>query len=114
MTLSTNNTSVHLLDSNNPEYRIHYLDYPRVEFLNLTHTPRKRSDELSFDEAELSFAQEFLFSLANLAVAVEAHGFVGTLSSNWCVLIDHLQRTRGDGGYDYFSLDLGSFFSTCY
>ena len=83
------------------------LRYQRVQFLDLG---------LQFPEHHLrtDFVGELLFSLANLFVAVEASGFVGTLSSNWCAMILHLERTRGDGGYDYLSLDKGSAFTTCF
>jgi hypothetical protein len=61
-----------------------------------------------------TFVSEFLYSMANLYVAIEADGFVGTLTSNWCTMIHHLERTRGDGGYEYFSMDYGSAFTTCF
>ena len=40
-----------------------------------------------------------LFGLLNLLLALEADFFVGTLSSNWCRLIDELRqaRAREDG-----------------
>lgn len=28
--------------------------------------------------------------------------------------IMHLERTRGDGGYEYFSMDTGSAFTSCF
>lgn len=60
------------------------------------------------------YVNEFMFSMANLIAAVEASGFIGTLSSNWCSMIHHLERTRGDGGYDYLSVDRGSVFTECF
>ena len=44
----------------------------------------------------------------------KADGFVGSLSSNWCAMIMHLERTRGDGGFDYHSVDIGSAFTSCF
>lgn len=60
------------------------------------------------------FAREWVLSLANLYVASEAGGFVGSLSSNWCTMIAKLARTRGDGGADYHSVDRGSIYSDCF
>lgn len=58
--------------------------------------------------------REWFMSLANLFVATEADGFVGTLTSNWCTMIAKLARTRGDGGAEYFSVDRGSFYTSCF
>ncbi len=90
-----------------PEYRFHYLDYDRVRYLklNVTHD--------SSLAKEISYPSELIYSLANLHVATEASGFVGTLSSSWCMMIQYLERTRGDAGYDYYSVDRGSSFTTC-
>jgi len=90
-----------------PSYRFHYLQYPRLEFLDLG---------LDFVDrgVVMDWVDEFMFSMANLYVASEADAFVGTLSSNWCMMILHLERTRGDGGFDYHSLDVGSPHTTCY
>ena len=53
--------------------------------------------------------------MANLAVSVDgADGFVCTLSSSWCSLTLMLERTRGDGGYDFQSVDSGSQYTTCF
>ena len=49
--------------------------------------------------------REMIASMANLYVAVQADFFVGSLSSNWCRLIHELERTRGDAGYDYYTVD---------
>ena len=51
---------------------------------------------------------EFLYSFANLLVSVQADYFVGTLSSNWCRLVNELQRTRGDEGRTYHSVDVSA------
>lgn len=56
---------------------------------------------------------EFIASFANLVVAIQANFFVGSLSSNWCRLIHELERTRGDGGFEYLSVD-GSQYSRCF
>ena len=65
-----------------PEYRFHYLRYPCKEYLDLglrlAHVPYHRDTD---------FVQEFMYSMANLHVAAEASAFVGTLSSNWCIMV---------------------------
>lgn len=61
-----------------------------------------------------NFVNELMMAMANLYVASEADGFVGTLSSNWCMMIHHLERTRGDGGFDYYSMDAGTVFTLCF
>ena len=49
--------------------------------------------------------REMIASMANLYVATQADFFIGSLTSNWCRLIHELERTRGDAGYDYYSVD---------
>lgn len=93
-----------------PDYRFHFLRQRRYEMLDLSGD----NGNISSKKDAIDYSSEFLFSMANLFVATEATGFVGTLSSNWCVMINHLQRTRGDAGYDYLSVDKGSAFSTCF
>jgi hypothetical protein len=90
-----------------PEYRFHFLRYSRYEYLDLG---------LKYPKEYLrtDFVREMVLSLANLFVATEAQGFVGSLSSNWCAMIMHLERTRGDGGFDYLSVDTGSAFTSCF
>lgn len=83
---------------------VYYLDYDRVEHLSLN----------GAGDPSVDYPFEFVFAMANLYVAVEAYGFIGTLSSNWCALIQYMERTRGDGGSDYHSLDMGSAWSTCF
>ena len=60
--------------------------------------------------------REFLYSLANLYISVDgASGYVGTLSSSWCSMIYMLERSRGDGGYDYLSVGTtGSAYAKCF
>ena len=96
-----------LLYTQYPDFVYHFLRHKRHVFLDLA--LRNESLVRSTD-----FVAEFVFSMANLYVATEASGFVGSLTSNWCVMIHHLERTRGDGGYDYLSVDKGSAFSTCF
>ena len=65
-----------------PEYRFHFLRYPRREYLdlglnNLDNVYHRNTD----------WVNEFLYSMANLYVAAEAQHFVGTLSSNWCMMV---------------------------
>lgn len=70
-----------------PEYRFHYLRYPRREYLDLglqyAHLPYHHDTD---------FVQEFVYSMANLHVAAEAAAFVGTLSSNWCIMVSTNSR----------------------
>lgn len=65
-----------------PEYRFHALRYPRKEFLDLALS----HPHLTYHQGT-DYVDEMLFSLANLYVASEAHAFVGTLSSNWCMMV---------------------------
>lgn len=86
-----------------PGYNFFLLAYPRQEKLML------------YDKVvDFDYADEFLYSMANLYAATHAQGFVGTLTSNWCALIMEIERTRGDGGSDYASLDQGSSLSVCF
>ncbi len=87
-----------------PNYRFHFLRYHRSLYLDFRDVSGENSD----------FVHEFMFSFANLFVASEAQGFVGTLSSNWCGLIFQMERTRGDGGFEYLSIDRGSAYTTCF
>ena len=90
-----------------PQYRFHFLNFRRLEYLDLG-----LKDPNVYCRTD--YIYEFLMSMANLYVAAEAYGFVGSLTSNWCAMIMHLERTRGDGGYDYLSVDRGSAFTTCF
>jgi hypothetical protein len=65
-------------------------------------------------EKDIDFVEEFVMSMANLYISIHADFFVGTLTSSWCSLINSLQRTRGDGGIDYNSLDYGSSYTVCF
>lgn len=88
-------------------------NYPELEIYHLAYH-RVRTMRVSVME-DLDYPYEFVFSLANLYLAVEADGFVGTLTSNWCAIIQYLQHTRGDGGMQYHSLDQrGSAYSQCF
>ena len=90
-----------------PEYNFYFLKYDRMEILDFVDS---RQDPLYKQD----FVDEFVYSMANLFVAVEANAFIGSLSSNWCILINYLQRTRGDGGEDYLSVDGGTTYSVCF
>ncbi len=58
------------------------MQYPRKEYLDLGLHQQQVGYHSSTD-----YADEWLFSLANLYVASEAQAFVGTLSSNWCMMV---------------------------
>ena len=53
----------------------------------------------------IDYQMDFFMSMSNLFVSIEADFFVGTIASGWCQMIDHLQRTRGDGGAHYNAVD---------
>lgn len=69
-----------------PSYTFHAMKYERIGEAN--------SGTLALEQRQ----QEFLYSFANLAIAVQADFFVGSL----------LERTRGDGGSEYWGVDVGS------
>ena len=56
--------------------------------------------------------ENYVAWFANLYVSVQADVFMGSLTSNGCRLINELQRTRGDGGTEYWSVD-ASQYNTC-
>lgn len=56
--------------------------YRRREYLDLALRHQDNPHHKGTD-----FVEEVLYSLANLHVAAEAHAFVGTLSSNWCMMV---------------------------
>jgi hypothetical protein len=86
-----------------PELEIYSLDYHRVASMRVSQM-----------EA-VDYPYEFVFSFANLYLAAAADGFVGTLTSNWCTIIQYLEHTRGDGGVPYHSVDgRGSAFTQCF
>lgn len=92
----------HIIE-NYPEYDIFYIDYSRIATMKVP------------EMEQWDYVHEFVFSFANLYLSVEADGFVGSLTSNWCTIIEYMQHTRGDGGAPYFSVDgAGSAFSDCY
>ena len=60
-----------------------------------TNVPRKPDTHKSTPAyaKEIGPANEMLNSLINLDLALQCEGFVGTLTSNWCRLIDELRST---------------------
>eukprot|EP00602_Paraphysomonas_sp_CaronLab_P012717 CAMPEP_0185038096 /NCGR_PEP_ID=MMETSP1103-20130426/33322_1 /TAXON_ID=36769 /ORGANISM="Paraphysomonas bandaiensis, Strain Caron Lab Isolate" /LENGTH=844 /DNA_ID=CAMNT_0027576369 /DNA_START=241 /DNA_END=2776 /DNA_ORIENTATION=+ len=86
-----------------PQYSFHYLQQTRHEAI---HTVK------SIDHVD--FFQDFVLSMANLYVSIQADFFVGTLSSSWCAAINYMERTRGDAGHDYHSVDRGSSYPVCF
>ena len=108
---------IHELVQSYPTFTFYYLAYPRVEYLDLSanSTLHISIDEKNNQTVRTDYPSEFLYSMANLYLASDgASGYVGSLSSSWCSLINALQRTRGDGGYDYLSVDSGSSYSICF
>ena len=86
-----------------PDFEFYYLEYDRIEQI-----------DLGVIDETINYPMELVLSFANLYVAIEATVFVGSLTSSWCMLINQLERTRGDGGTDYWSVDVGSQFTTCF
>lgn len=86
-----------------PEVEFYYLEYNRIEHM-----------DLRVIEDSVDYPMELMLSFANLYIAIEATVFVGSLTSSWCMLINQLERTRGDGGTDYWSVDVGSQYTTCF
>ncbi len=52
-----------------------------------------RAKSTLFYVAQIGGYEEMLNSLVNLDLALECDAWVGTLSSNWCRLIDELRAT---------------------
>jgi hypothetical protein len=94
---------IHSLAQAHTDYTFYYIDYARVEDLKLSEI-----------DPNIDYTREFIYSFVNLYIAVEADFFVGSLTSSWCVLIHQMERTRGDGGAEYFSVDLGSQYTSCF
>lgn len=88
-----------------PTYTFHALAYDRIESTDPTALRAAGQPHRA--------QNEFVAAFANLVVSVQADAFVGSLTSNWCRLINELQRTRGDGGRDYWTVD-GSQFARCF
>jgi hypothetical protein len=88
-----------------PNHTFHYLNQRRYEYIHTGTAKEKQA---------IDFVNDFLFSMSNLYISVEADLFVGTLTSSWCSMIHALQRTRGDGGRDYHTVDKGSAYTVCY
>jgi hypothetical protein len=61
--------------------------YPRREYLDLGLLYQDNPHHRGTD-----YVEEMLYSLANLHAAAEAHAFVGTLSSNWCMMVSSYIR----------------------
>ena len=98
-----------------PEYIFYYLDYSRVITLSLSTLMDIDDIDIDSDSAYIDYRYEFIYSLANLYSTIDASGFVGSLTSNWCSVIQYMELTRGDGGTPYHSLDrTGSTYTPCY
>ncbi|BDA47771.1 hypothetical protein COCOBI_11-0280 [Coccomyxa sp. Obi] len=63
-----------------------------VSYANVTRKPDVSRSTLSY-VAEIGGYEEMLNSLVNLDLALECDAWIGTLSSNWCRLIDELRAT---------------------
>jgi len=81
------------MTNSNPDLNFHWFHFKRIDEVHPVDLPQVRREE------------EFIAAIANLYVAIEADFFVGSLSSNWCRLIHELERTRGDAGFDYHTVD---------
>ena len=87
------------LRKNYPSHNFQFFKYHRIESSKSWQTSDKQG--------------EFTISIINLLVALQADVFVGSLTSNWCRLIHELERTRGDAGVDYLTVD-SSQFAKCF
>ena len=81
-----------------------YFDQLSMWNTSYTDVPRKPDWQKSTVEyaQEIGPANEMLNGLINLDLALQCEGWVGTLSSNWCRLIDELRSTvrcKADGLY---------------
>ena len=83
--------------------------YPGIAFFHFSYQRIEESHAVGEQRRT-----EFVASFANLFVSVQADAFVGTLTSNWCRLIHELERSRGDAGVDYMSVDRGSAYTQCF
>jgi len=63
-----------------------------VEYANTARKPDTTKSTVAYAR-ELGPPTEMLQSLVNLELALETNAWVGTLSSNWCRLIDELKAT---------------------
>ena len=63
-----------------------------VSYTNVTRKPDINKSTLSY-VAEIGGYEEMLNSLVNLDLALECDAWIGTMSSNWCRLIDELRAT---------------------
>lgn len=103
----------HVVLSTETESVISYLraNYHSVVFYTFNYTRLEANNPGTLRKRNA--VDEFIASFANLYVAMHADAFVGSLTSNWCRLIHEMERTRGDGGREYLSVD-GSQFSRCF
>lgn len=63
-----------------------------VHFTNVPRKPDQQKTTMQYAR-EIGPAREMIFSLINLDLALKCDAWVGTLSSNWCRLIDELRST---------------------
>lgn len=63
-----------------------------VSYTNVTRKPDGGKSTLAY-VAEIGGYEEMMNSLVNLDLALECDAWVGTMSSNWCRLIDELRAT---------------------
>jgi hypothetical protein len=68
------------------------LSTAQVYSTNLTLKPDKNKMNLDYAR-EYGYQQEWFDSFVNLDLALRCDGFIGTLSSNWCFIIDVLRAT---------------------
>jgi hypothetical protein len=99
-----------------------FADY-ELHFLAFNHTKTATGGQSKHVDHDGVVLEPFLAQLADVSVAVEADFFVGHLASSsteggsgngsgegsgTAELVNMLQRSRGDGGSDFHSLDAGS------
>lgn len=68
---------------------------------------------MGYDHKSQSF-ENVLYSMASLEIASHAVTFIGNLHTPWDQLVNTIQRTRGDSGSDYYSVEpTATGYSTC-
>jgi hypothetical protein len=83
--LSTEDPATVEFFSRQPDWLVQYTKVPRK--------PDPAKSTMTYVMNEIGGYEEMLNSLVNLDLALECDAFVGTLSSNWCRLIDEMRAT---------------------
>lgn len=88
------------LDRTFADFELHFLVFNHTK--QTTGYPKKHTDTAGH------IIEPLLTQMADVSVAVEADFFLGHLKSPEAEVVNMLQRSRGDGGVDFHSVDAGS------